>query len=79
MVADAGQAAGGETWITGTILSEDADGAKVRVYLPIPGFSEAYVAAEQLLTLSLKADGWYVDDADVRFHCRRAVRDSFCG
>ncbi len=79
MVAGAGQTASGETWITGAILSEDADAAKVRVYLPIPGFSEAYVAAEQLLTLSLKADGWYVDDADVRFHCRRAVRDSFCG
>lgn len=79
MVADAREAADGEPWITGTIVSEEADGAKVRVYLPLPEYSEAFVAAEQLLELALKSDGWYVDDADVRFHCRRAVRDSFCG
>lgn len=79
MVADAREAADGEPWIAGTIVSEDADAAKVRVYLPLPEYSEAFVAAEQLLELALKSDGWYVDDADVRFHCRRAVRDSFCG
>ncbi len=79
MVAGARQAAGGETWIAGTIVSEDADAAMARVYLPLAGHSEAYVAAEQLLKLSQKSDGWYVADADVRFHCRRAVRDSFCG
>jgi hypothetical protein len=79
MVADARHTADGEPWITGTIVSEEADEAKARVYLPLPGYSEAFVAAEQLLELSLKSDGWYVDDADVRFHCRRAVRDSFCG
>jgi hypothetical protein len=79
MVADARQAADWKPWITGTIVSEGDDAAKVRVYLPLLGYSEAYVAAEQLLELALKPDGWYVDDADVRFHCRRAVRDSFCG
>lgn len=79
MVADARHAAGGEPWIAGTILSQDADAAKARVYLPLPEYSEAFVAAEQLLELAVKSDGWYVEDADVRFHCRRAVRDSFCG
>lgn len=79
MVGAARQAADGEPWITGTIVAEGDDAAKVRVYLPLPGYSEAFVAAEQLLELALKSDGWYVDDADVRFHCRRTVRDSFCG
>lgn len=79
MVAGARQAAGGETWITGTIISDGADAAKARVYLPLPGSSEASVAAELLLELALKSDGWYVDDAHARFHCRRAVRGSFCG
>lgn len=79
LVAGARRAAGGETWITGTIVSEGADAAKARVYLPLPRYSEASVAAELLLGLSLKSDGWYVDDAHARFHCRRAVRDSFCG
>lgn len=79
MVAEARQAADGEPWITGAIVSEDAGVARGRVYLPLPDFSAAYVAAEQLLELALKADGWYVDDANVRFHCRRAVRDAVCG
>jgi hypothetical protein len=80
MVAQAKQAADGEPWITGTIISaEGADEARARVYLPLPGYSEATVASEQLLHLALKSDGWYVDDANVRFHCRRAVRHSFCG
>lgn len=79
MVADAMQAADGEPWIAGTIVEEGEDAAKARVYLPVPGYSEAFVAAEQLLELSRKSDGWYVEDADVRFHCRRTVRDSFCG
>ena len=80
MVEHAKQAADGEPWITGTIMvDEGADAARARVYLPLPGFSEATVAVEQLLDLALKSDGWYVDDAHVRFHCRRAVRDSFCG
>ena len=79
MVADARLAADGDPWITGTIVSEDADAAKARIYLPLPDYSQAFVAAEQLLELALKSDGWYVEDADVRFHCRRAVRQSFCG
>lgn len=79
MVVAARQAAGGEPWITGTIVSGTDDVAKARVYLPLPEFSAAFVAAEQLLELALKSDGWYVDDADVRFHCRRAVRDALCG
>lgn len=79
MVAEARQAADGETWITGTILSEDADVARARVYLPLPDFSAAFVAGEQVLELAVKSDGWYVDDANVRFHCRRAVRDAICG
>lgn len=79
MVADARLAADGEPWITGTIVSEGADAAKARVYLPLPRYSEASVATEQLLDLALKSDGWYVHDAHVRFHCRRTVRDSFCG
>lgn len=77
-MVEGASAAGGEAWITGTIVSEDADVAKVRVYLPLPGYSEAFVAAEQLLTLAHGSDGWHVDDAAVRFHCRRAVRDAFC-
>ena len=79
MVARAKQAADGEPWIAGTIIAEGADAARARVYLPLPGYSEATVAAEQLLDLALKSDGWYVDDANVRFHCRRAARHSFCG
>ena len=79
MVAEARQAADGEPWITGTILSEDADMARARVYLPLPDFSAAFVAAEQVLELAMKSDGWYVDDANVRFHCRRAVRQAVCG
>lgn len=79
MVAEARQAANGEPWITGTIVSEDGDVAKARIYLPLPDHSQAFVAAEQLLELAQKSDGWYVEDADVRFHCRRAVRQSFCG
>lgn len=79
MVADARLAADGEPWITGTMVFEGADAARARVYLPLPGYSEATVATEQLLDLALKSDGWYVADAHVRFHCRRAVRDSFCG
>lgn len=79
MVADARQAADGEPWITGTIVSEGADAANARVYLPLPEYSEASVAAELLLELTLKSDGWHVDDAYVRLHCQRAVRDSLCG
>ena len=78
MVADARQAADGEPWITGTIVSEGADAARARVYLPLPGY-EATAGVEQVLQLALKSDGWYVADANVRFHCRRTVRDSFCG
>ena len=79
MVTEARQAAGGEPWITGAILSEDADVARAKVYLPLPDFSRAFVAAEQVLELAVKSDGWYVDDANVRFHCRRAVREGVCG
>lgn len=78
MVAEARQAADGEAWIAGSIISEDADAATVRVYLPLPQDS-ATIAAEHLLELAPKADGWYVANGHVRFHCRRAVRDSFCG
>lgn len=79
MVAEARQAADGAAWITGAILSEDTDVARARVYLPLPDFSAAFVAGEQVLELAVKSDGWYVDDANVRFHCRRAVRDAVCG
>lgn len=79
MVEDARQAADAASWITGTIVSEDDDVATARVYLPLPDNSTAFVAAEQLLELSVKSDGWYVDDANVRFHCRRAVRQGVCG
>lgn len=79
LVATARQAAGGEPWITGTILSEDADVARARVYLPLPELSAAFVAGEQVLELAVKSDGWYVDDANIRFHCRRAVRQGVCG
>ncbi len=83
MVAEARQAAGGAQWITGAILSEDADvarpRARARVYLPLPDFSSAFVAAEQVLELAVKSDGWYVEDSNIRFHCRRAVRDAVCG
>jgi hypothetical protein len=79
LVGDARQAAGGEPWITGTIVSEGADAARARVYLPLAEYSEAAVAAEHLLQLAMKSDGWYVADANVRFHCRRTARDSFCG
>ena len=79
MVAEGREAADGEAWITGAIVSEDVDEARARVYLPLPDFSAAFVAAEQLLELAVKADGWYVDDSNVRFHCRRAVRDAVCG
>lgn len=79
MVAEAREAADGVQWITGAILTEDADMARARVYLPLPERSAAFVAAEQVLELAVKSDGWYVDDANVRFHCRRAVRDGVCG
>ena len=79
IVARAKQAADGEPWITGTIIVDEGAAARARVYLPLPGYSEASVATEQLLDLTLKSDGWYVADAHVRFHCRRTVRDSFCG
>ena len=79
MVAEARQAADGEPWITGTILSEDADVARAKVYLPLPDLSTAFVAGEQVLELAVKSDGWYVDDANIRFHCRRAVREGVCG
>ena len=79
MVADARQAADGEPWITGTVVSEGADTAKARVYLPLPESSEVTAATELLLELTAKPDGWHVDTANVRFHCRRAVRDSVCG
>ncbi|HSJ00712.1 MAG TPA: hypothetical protein VLA59_10050 [Patescibacteria group bacterium] len=79
MVGEARQAAGGEPWITGAILSEDVDAARARVYLPLPELSAAYVAGEQVLELAVKSDGWYVEDSNVRFHCRRAVRDAVCG
>lgn len=79
MVAEARQAADGAQWITGTILSEEADAARARVYLPLPDLSVAFVAGEQVLELALKSDGWYVEDSNVRFHCRRAVRDAVCG
>ena len=79
MVAEARQAAGGATWITGTILSEDDDVARAKVYLPLPDLSAAFVAGEQVLELAVKSDGWYVADANVRFHCRRAVRAAVCG
>lgn len=79
MVADAREAVDGASWITGAILSEDADAARARVYLPLPDFSAAFVAAEQVLELARKSDGWYVEDSNIRFHCRRAVRDAVCG
>lgn len=79
MVAEARRAAGGASWITGTILSERTGAARAKVYLPLPDLSAAFVAGEQVLELAVKSDGWYVDDANIRFHCRRAVRDAVCG
>lgn len=79
MVAQARQAADGAPWISGSILSEDADAARAKVYLPLPDLSAAFVAGEQVLELAVKSDGWYVDDANIRFHCRRAVREGVCG
>lgn len=79
MVAEARQAAGGAPWIGGEILSEDGDAARAKVYLPLPDLSAAFVAGEQVLELAVKSDGWYVEDANIRFHCRRAVREGVCG
>jgi hypothetical protein len=79
MVADARQAADAESWITGRIVSEGSGVATARVYLPLPEYPDAWVAAELLLELSLDPDGWRVDDAHVRFHCERTVRGSLCG
>lgn len=79
MVAQARQAAGDASWITGEVLSEDDDTARAKVYLPLPERSAAFVAGEQVLELAAKSDGWYVADANIRFHCRRAVRGGVCG
>jgi hypothetical protein len=79
MIADARRAPDAEPWIRGTIVPEGAGAADARVYLPLPEYPDAWVAAEWLLELTLKSDGWHVDEAHVRFHCRRAVRDSLCG
>jgi hypothetical protein len=80
MATEARRAADGAAWISGSVVSQGVDTAKVRVYLPLPEVSNATVAAEMLLELAVKSDGWYVDDADVRFHCRRAVRGgALCG
>jgi hypothetical protein len=79
MATDARRAAGGASWITGTVVSERADLATARVYVPLPGDSDVTVAAELMLELVTKPDGWYVDDANVRFHCARAVRLTLCG
>lgn len=79
MVADARDAADDEPWIAGAVLSEETDTARARVYVPLPDSSDVTVATEMVLELAVKSDGWYVADADVRFHCRRAVRASVCG
>lgn len=79
MVADARQAADAEPWITGTLVSESADAATARVYLPLPEYPDAWVAAELFLELTMESDGWRVADAHVRFHCQQAVRGSLCG
>lgn len=79
MVAEAKQAVGNEPWIRGEVLSEDGDMARAKVYLPLPDRSVAFVAGEQVLELAVKSDGWYVEDANIRFHCRRAVREGVCG
>lgn len=79
MVAQARQVGDAEPWITGTIVSHDGDAADARVYVPLPEHEDAYIAAELFLELIRAPGGWYVDDAHVRFHCRRAVRDSLCG
>lgn len=79
MVAEARLAADDASWIGGEVLSEGADAARAKVYLPLPERSNAFVAGEQVLELAVKADGWYVEDANIRFHCRRAVRQGVCG
>jgi hypothetical protein len=79
MVAQAREAAGDASWITGEVLSEDGDMARAKVYLPLLDRSVAFVAGEQVLELAVKSDGWYVEDANIRFHCRRAVREGVCG
>jgi hypothetical protein len=78
MVADAGRAADGQPWITGAIVAEEEDAARARVYLPTPEYPDTFVAAELLLEVALEPDGWHVDDAHVRFHCRRTVRNGLC-
>lgn len=78
MVAQARRASDGEEWITGTIVSERADAATARVYLPLPEYPEGWVAAELLLELTREADGWHVAGAHVRFHCQVAVRKALC-
>ena len=77
MVADA-RAGAPEQWISGTIVTDEMDAAKARVYLPLPEDDDGYVAAELLLELVREPDGWHVGDAHVRFHCRRQVRSSLC-
>lgn len=79
MVAEARRAADGQPWITGRILRERSDAATARVYLPLPEYPDAWVAAELVLELRRDPDGWRVDDAHVRFHCERTVRGSLCG
>ena len=79
MTTDARSAADAASWIRGEILTQDDDAAKARVYLPLPEHARSTAGAELLLEMSVKDDGWYVEDADVRFHCRRAVRDGLCG
>jgi hypothetical protein len=79
MVAGAREAADGESWISGRIESEDIDAATARVYMPLPEYPDAFVAAELVLELSLDPDGWHVADAHVRFHCERTVRGALCG
>ena len=78
MVAHARRASEGEAWIAGTIVSERADTANARIYLPLPDYPDGWVAAELLLELALESDGWRVDDAHVRFHCQRAARGTLC-
>lgn len=78
MVAHARSASDGEAWITGTIVSQRADTATARVYLPLADYPDGWIAEELLLELALESDGWRVDDAHVRFHCQRTARGSLC-
>lgn len=69
-----------DVWeVTTRVLPDPEDESRARAAVLSWGWADDAVAGRDVrVTLAADDDGWRVQDAEVRYHCRRGVADGVC-